>query len=613
MRDSKITLRNLARSRMKRKRLLAEFERDYEMSLGKQWDPDDEAELDSIGVLAITINKIQPNIFLLSGLQRQNRSNFTAFPEGEEDTISGEIATKLMQNVMKQTSGQDKISEMFEHSAICGEGYLEPYIDYTFDLVNGEMKFRNYSPFWMYPDPDAKEYDFSDGKFFIKITPDLTREQLDELFPDEKSKLDKIQNGKIDFDTLASVSLSPEVGHNDDYDNAEEMNVDEFKEKTFDLIDEYYKKNVKKWFVVNTGTGDRATFDSEDEAKAYGRAQKLEGLVDSDDEIVIVARFIPEIWHAQVIGKETITDDVAWTYPRWRHFPVFPCKAHWIQAEIKDSHLLTQGIARSLRGPQIELNKARTLEMRHLNQIPNSGWLAEEDTFKDIDAVQRVGSSPGVVIEYKKGKPIPQRISPSGLSQGHAQIVIENKQDIKEISGINAELLSANESSASGRAIRLRQQQGLVNVQRIMDNLAKTSKIIGNFILSMLGEVYTVKTAMRVLGEAFIQENFGRKQVINDQSTGFQEAEVDVIDERAAREAVAKVLNDTSLGKYDVAIGEAVNSETVKLANFAILRELAESGLPIPPEVLIDESTLSESSKRKINSITSQARENQGA
>jgi len=152
----------------------------------------------------------------------------------------------------------------------------------------------------------------------------------------------------------------------------------------------------------------------------------------------------------------------------------------------------------------------------------------------------------------------------------------------------------------------LRQRQGLVMIQRMLDNFGYTQRILGRFLLSQLGELYTIETATRVAGQHFITKTFG-VPVMTQTEEGEQMPQTDAagemvlqVDNEAVGAVFNEVLNDTSIGKYDVAIGEVANSETVKYSNYLLLTELVEKGFPIPPDVLIDESQLSQGSKEKI-------------
>ena len=57
---------------------------DFLFALGKQWSAEDVATLEKGGMKPFTDNRIQPNIFLLTGLERQNRTDFKAFPRARK-------------------------------------------------------------------------------------------------------------------------------------------------------------------------------------------------------------------------------------------------------------------------------------------------------------------------------------------------------------------------------------------------------------------------------------------------------------------------------------------------------------------------------------------------
>ena len=234
--------RDLQYSASKFSKLHKEIKGDYKFVQGDQWEDKDVEALRKQGVKALTINKIKPIIKLVTGIERQSRSDFKAFPEGDEDQIVSEIATRLLKNISKTSRADEKLSEMFKHGIIGGLCFVEPYIDYSYDLINGELKLNKVSALDIYPDPDGKEYDLSDAKFLIKISRGLTKDQLLQLFPDKESKIKKIENGTIDWDFLNTFE-----GHMQGLDYPplnEGENVNEkgqIETDSYDLIDYYYR------------------------------------------------------------------------------------------------------------------------------------------------------------------------------------------------------------------------------------------------------------------------------------------------------------------------------------------------------------------------------------
>ena len=632
---------NIAMSAKAYSKLFKEIKEDFKFAQGEQWAGEDVEMLRKVGVKALTINKIKPIIKLITGIERQSRSDFVAYPEGGEDEITGEIASKLMKNVTKISKVELKHSEQFKHGCIGGISYLEPYMDYTYDLINGVLRFKKISALDVFPDPSAQEYDLSDSKFMAKVTRNLTRDELVELFPDQEKKIDKMGDGLINWSSIQEITS---VIENDrDY----EPHIDEKTEinkGAYDLIDYFYKELTKKYFVAVQAQGLVKEMDSKEEA---------EDLIAKIGDGVIISKMIPVIRHASITGSVVLADDIAWFYPGWKRFHLLPYWAERVTEKLGDKSINIQGIVRTIKDLQEEFNKRRTQELRHLNASANSGFDIEKGQLdrENLAKLKEYGASPGIVVERKSGSNPLIRISPMPLSQGHAQLAEENSQDLKEASGVNPDLLATDSKSQSGRAILLKQRQGLVMIQEMLDNFGETKRLTGQFILSQLREVFTVESAMKVLGGAWVHDNFTvpvniilerglQKVEAGEQPTELeqsvllqypqQQSNQPIVDEQGnletmvdidtANQIINSVLNDSEIGRYDVAIGEGPYSETIRMANFMDMKELAQQGVPIPPETLVGLSMIPESEKKKVQeaimrqqqALAAQAQQGQG-
>lgn len=606
-----------------KRQFLTEADDDFMFALGSQWDDKDLETLRDKGVLPITVNKIKPIIRLLRGTESQGRSDAKAFPEGGEDSIKAEIATRLLKNAMKMDECNYKISETFVDGSICGESWMEPHLDNTRSLITADLKLRksDYATFvW---DPNAKEYDLSDGQFLCKTTVDLTKDQIVALYEDAEDLLAGSEGGKLD-----GIIFDEKVDGERQARDYGESNSAWSKLRPdvvlFDLLEYYYKKYVDQWYVADARVGTVQASPDKETAQKYAEqfnATDPEGR----KTVSAIKRRVPEIWLMAIIpGIETpLANERAWSYPSWKGWPAIPFFAERFTVKVSNSkrHLLVQGIARDIKDLNRELNKRRTQELRHLNQSANSGWLTPQDAWVDRAKVEDLGSAPGVNLEYKMEVGKPERISPVQLSQGHAQAAQEHALDMKEASGINADLLSQEGGQDSGRAIALRQKQGLVMVQGLFDNHSRSKKALYKFILSQLPEIYTVERAVRVCGEAFLKENFMAPVMVPmidprtgqpaidpatgqpamapqiDPMTGQPAMQVDI---KAAKKAFNDVLSDPELTNYDIAVGETISQDTVALANYLTLMDMAKQGIPIPPDVLVEESLISTSHKAKI-------------
>ena len=392
------------------------------------------------------------------------------------------------------------------------------------------------------------------------------------------------------------------------------LNSETREEATYDLVEYYYKKYVKKFYVAKKGLGIKEVA-SEEEANKAIEMDKITDITDGVNAMRKITKYEPEIWLASLVGNVVLDNSQSWCYPNWKSYPLIPYFAYRSTQKLKDTELLVQGVVRGLKDPQREVNKRKTQTLRLLNTSANSGWIAPKGVIVDKDAWKDFASSAGVILEYELKKPtdaIPQKILPTPLSQGHEQMTKDASDELKTISGINADLLAMSDKAVSGVAINIRQRQGMVMVQKLFDNLSQTKRLLGRFIMSIFNQLYDTEIAERILGEKFIKESFSipvMKPSMNPMTgqpeqvpmVGADGKLVTQIDKKLVSQTINNILTNSSIGVYDVSIGENANSETVKYGNFMMLMDMSQKypGV-IPAEVLVDESLISETSKQKI-------------
>lgn len=597
--------RDLDISSKAQSKLHRQMKEDMEFALGKQWDDEKFEKLRQAKVTPLTINQIKPLVKIISGIERQSRSDFVAFPEGKEDQLISEIITRLLKNVVKRSGFVNKASEQFKEGVITGLCYIEPYLDYTYDLINGEMKFRKINADRVFWSLDGEEYDLSDRRYIIKCSYNMSKEQLSEMFPDGESKIEKAGFSKIDFKDIGAQADKIQT---QDYTFRSKDEVSGVSgDGGYDLVEYFYKYPKSVYFVADRQTGEIQEFQTKKEADAVIEQGAQTGL---SDRLVMIHKKIPEIRLKQVIGDVEMSDEVAWSYPRYKFFPLFPFFAERCTADISEPELLIQGIVRSLKDLQVELNSSRTLELMHVNSTVNSGYIVPKGAFddKNKDLIKRLGSSPGIYAEYDTDKtggvvnPDTFRARPAEIPAAHMTLSNERLNELKEASGVNPNLLANDDSQQSGRAILLKQRQGLVMIQEALDNYGETKRLVGKFVLSQLGEIFTVETALQVIGDAFMKENFERPQIDEQGNIVMDERGQPVlaVDPKEAQLVINKILNDSALGKYDVSIGEGAYSETIKITNFNMIMDMVSKGIPIPPDMIVEESTLGEAQKKRI-------------
>ncbi len=601
MAKKKVTIetikKNYRRSRRFDNKWRKQAEEDLRFCLGEQWDKQDKETVEKKGRPALTLNIIQPNIRLITGFQRESRSSIKAYPEGREDELASEIATKLLKNVHKRSHLDMIISEAFETSLMArGKAFIEPYIDYTYDLLNGTMQFNVLDGWNIRIDPNSVKYDLSDARYIIKERK-LTEDDMAALFPDKEDLIKEIKNLAFsDNDEIPDEDSILE--ENEDYPKTQDMDksrLGEDEEDTFKFIEYFYKKWISHYLAIDVKHNIAQMFPTKKQAEAHlieaRQAERPNAEVKSLTRgQKVIERKIPQIWVASIIGQTIVEDKVNDAWPNWKGYPFIPYFAWYYSAAkrvLKKEELAYQGFASSLKDPQMEKNKRRSQALHIVNSMASSGWLSEEDSWVKPKDVKHYGSTPGVNLFYKTGKPKPERIQPAIVPQSHIYFEEKSEEDIKLISGVNADMLSVQDKTTSGRALAIRERIGVRILKPLFDNLSFTQELLGKYMVSQLAELYTVDKAIRVLGGDFIDKSFRKN-----------EEDTPEIIMGAASNFIAALLNDQELTNYDIEIGEGLESPTERLAQFLSMLEMAKEGIPIPPQVLIEHSDMPESAKK---------------
>jgi hypothetical protein len=574
---------------------------DYEFYLGKQWSHSKQSESINNGQGKLTeVNNIRPYIHLLEGYQRQNRNDILAYPEGDEDSLQSEIVTRLIKNTMKLAKGEWKQSEQFKHSIIGGAAYLYPYMDYSRDLVFGELKFKNLTNLQVFYDPSSEEYDLSDARYICVFRERLSKEDIRTRFPE--FDIDKISQGRIPISTLGE-NLEDGIEPYTKYyfknnmptneDGIAAINKDTY---VYDMLEYFYKKHRNKYFLINLENN--GIIEGYEKELIQLKQQQLNNF-NIPNRLVTQREAI--VWRRVIVGDREVEDKPSEFSEYWYSYPIIPLRAYFCPVQIIDKgEYQVQGVVRPMKEPQKEKNIARIHASRHLMSSTNSGWLEEEGSFTNKEKVAKLGARPGVIVTYKKGSLKPERIVPMPLSSGFEFLSTQSTNDLKEVSGINSDLLSMSGGTDSGRAILLRQRQGLVMVQSLLDNQSQTSEQLGRFLTAILPIIYTTERALNVLGKTFLLSAFGVEQKQQDPQTGEVITVGKQINSQAASDFVEQTLKDKNLTNYNISIGEGVNSETMKFNNFLTLNEMVKNGYPIPPDILIEQTTLANATKEKI-------------
>lgn len=549
-----------------------EAEEDIAFAAGDQWDTEDLELLREQGRPALTFNNIKPIINLIAGNMIQNTARIQVYPEGGEDETFSRCMDKVIDHVDKMSNMEFQLSNFFQTGMRAGRAWVEFCIDYEQDPVFGQLKVPLLGPFKIFPDPNGEsEYDLSECEFMFKVVK-MSKGKLKQLYPEKEGAIDGIET-----DSIAELMGDHAVGTEGDADN---YGIDRDQQglgtysvdppdgqqgdmRQLHVVEYWRKKRVDKWFVYYLEDGSLERFDSEKDAMAdvHKRGEDFVQEVD----YVTKKRRIVEMHVAVQAGGVILEDGKSPFEPYYNGFPFFHFIPEWIPDadKVEWQH---QSFVRSLKDPQREKNKARSQYLHILNTSANSGWIGDDDALspEKREELTQFGSRPGIVIWKKKGSQLDriQPVAPDLANQVREKAATD---DFKEVSGVNADLLSVDaKASPSGRAIALRIRQAVTILQPAMRNFRYTKQLIGNFLFKIIPMMFDAAKIEKILGQRTMQVN-----------------QLD----RASIQAYIQMVRD---GKYNIDINEAGSAQTLRQETLEDLFELIRAGMPIPPDVVFE-------------------------
>lgn len=550
-----------------------------------QWSPTDIVNAKKDDRPIVTINRIRKQVKSAIGFFTQNKLDIRPLPTDTSDHDAA-LSTLIYLLVKHESSPQRnnlqwQIKEAVKEGIICGRGWLVPFIDFTEDAINGEPAIE-YVP-WreMLKDPASKYYDLRDSTFLIRHRM-LPAWEAKALWPDFKEEIgEALSRSQLPQDIVPATLREGNVV--DGYAGEEISRL--FRDrptKQLLAVDCWYRVPATKLFIV--------TEDGNDPLPWAGTRQDFEARVEQNpDDFVgakLQSRQSTEIRQAVVlpaIGKAVVDQESYFTQPPLdKMLPGIPF--YWDSTDDGESARIEVGLVEDLKSPQEETNKRRSQFTELVGKLAGGGWLFPAAfTDEKIGKVMRRMLTPNWWVEYKTGKK-PERINPPPFPQAFVQLDQMSLQDFSWI-GLNPEQMGMGSGDQSGKAILLKNMAGEVQLQEPSENYAATTLMAGTWLVGMIQQTYNQKRLIHVTGDD------GKRMLISLAGpTGGEKSKLStpdglpVLDENS--QEILGEIRDFRTAKYDIVIAASPFSPTASLATMSLLQEAAQSGYPIPADLI---------------------------
>ncbi len=528
---------------------------------GDQWDEADMAALDDQGRPALTINTILPTVNTVLGEQSTRRADVQFKPRGSGVQEISEVLTKLYMQISDNNKLEWVESQVFADGLIQDRGWFDVRIDFS-DHIKGEVRIEQKDPLDILIDPDAKQYD---PKTWNEIFESkwMSLDEIEEVYGQDKA--DKLRMIAEVGTTLGADSMEFEdETYGDtkgDYEGATTPYPNDPDEaralRSIRVIERQHYKLKKCMFYVDPVTGDKRPVP-------YNWGERKKKKFADTYGLYITEQMVKKV-------RWTVTADTVVLHDDWspyNHFTLVPYFPYFRRGK-------PFGMVRNLMSPQEQLNKISSQELHIVNTTANSGWIVESGSLTGMNAddLEEHGAETGLVLEFNRGSTPPGKIPPNQIPTGLDRIAMKAANNIKTISGISDAMLGTDGAEVSGIAIQQKQSRGALMIQVPLDNLRKTRQYLAERVLDLVQTYYTEERVVQ----------------ITDENNPMKPKQPMVVNQVTPE---GQIINNLTLGEYDVVIGDAPSRDTFEETQFAEAIELRKVGVPIPNDLIVEYSHL---------------------
>lgn len=531
-----------------------------EFFFGKQWKDTDLAVLQRFRRPALTINKIKTTVSTVLGEQIANRSEISFRPRG--GGRNADLANVLTK-VFKQISDNNQLAwlrtDVFADGMISGRGFYDVRLNFG-DSMMGEVVIDQLNPNSVLLDPDASAYDPSKWNE-VFVTSWTTPDDIEVLYSKADAQVLRERRHsafEYSYDSIANLDARDTFAGKDRVTPwpSGDQDTDTHTVRAVRTIDRQYRKLRKVRHFVDPATGDMRRIPDGWDRERIAAVRAAAGL-EVTDKLVRAIRWT-------VTADDVVLKD---EWSPYNYFTVVPYFPYFMYGQ-------TAGMVEDLLGPQELLNKATSQELHVINTTANSGWKVKTGTLVNmtIEELEQKGAQTGLVLEVNDMDGA-DKINPNQVPTGLDRVTFKAEEHIKSVSGVNDSMQGFDREDVAARAIEKKRQAGSTStLSKPLDNLTRSDFYLARSILDL---VQTFYTEPRIL-------------TITDGSPAGDVETVGVNQPTPEGE----ILNDLTVGEYDVVITSVPHRETLEDSEFEQAVALRELGVPIPDDILIDASRL---------------------
>ena len=579
---------------------------DKEFRLGKQWTSDQKRVLEERGQAPLVVNRIHPAVEAAKALITANKPQFRVSPREDSDNQVAQAMNGLLEYIWQISEGNTMMRRVVDDYYVTGMGAALVYVDPMMDMGKGEVCIHDVDPLDIYIDPNSR-HPFADDAENIIISRLYTKDQAKALYPMYKKAIKNAStethqtdrpvtgredDGQMSFPEEPGTQTIVNFGESDEYIRG--------YERYYPLMIDYYR-------VFETFTGDEDLLD-EEEYKEYLQqpAWVINGniITEAEQAKLLIQQLsqqyeqqlaqgreegnlelpekpeIQQITFADLLENEMIQ---VVTVPTRRikqcvimgdkhlYSRILPIDKYPI-VFFMNQHTRTpypMSDVRMVKGMQEYINKTRSLIIAHATTSTNTKILIPSGSV-DMREFEQKWAQPGVAIEvdFDQGQPTP--VQPTPLPNELYSNEQTAKNDIDHQLGLY-EMTMGNSSVAphTYKATVSLDEFGQRKMKSKLADIEAGLNRLGMIAIPMMQQLYTTQKVFRLIQP----NNSISDYVINKRLYDDKTQEI-------------KVVNDITVGKYDVVVVTGSTLPTNRMAQLEMYMDAFEKGIIDKQEVL---------------------------
>ena len=486
---------------------------DVRFAAGDQWPVDVQNSRVLEARPCLTINKVDAYIRQICNQQRQQRPRIKVHGmNNESDAKVAEIITGICRHIENQSNADTAYDHAFEYAVKMGWGYWRITTDYVReDSFDQEIYIKPVeNPFTVYFDPNSVLPDGSDAEKCL-VTTVISKSVFRKMYPDAEFDQGFSNRGTGDTES--------------EWVTKEDIRIAEY----------FYTERVKDMLLqLSDGT---TGYSSEIPKKEVLEAAGIT-VIDKRD-----------VWRKQIkwckLTAMEILEEGEWA---GKYIPIVPTYGQEVRVDDKHKKF---GLVRMAKDPQRMYNYWSTALTETVALAPKAKWLlaeGQDEGHENEWAMANIKAMP--VLRYKqtdiegRPAPTPTRLQPEPPPAGIMSALQGLNSDLQAVVGI-FDPAQLPQGMQSGKSLQGQQSQADMTNFHYYDNLTRSIRHTGRIILDLIPKIYDRERVMRIIGDD------GKPELVTLNQPGQDD------------QGVAKVLNDVTVGEYDVVMetGPGYNSK----------------------------------------------------